>query len=90
MDKTVELGNRIKKLEAIIADLVFSDRYVFQRNLQLLDGRNIQVAKGTGTKIGTEATQKLGFYGATPIIRPVAPTDTATIISTLQALGLTQ
>ncbi len=43
--------------------------YVFSKHLQLLDGRNIVVGKTTGTKIGTEDTQKISFYGATPVIR---------------------
>lgn len=72
-----------------LSDIIFSDRYVFQRKLQLLDGRNIQVGKATGTQIATASDQKLGFYGATPITKPAAPTDAATIITTLQALGLT-
>ena len=45
------------------------DRLIFSRSMQILDGRNIQLAKGTGTKIGTEITQKLGFYNTTPIVQ---------------------
>ena len=43
--------------------------YVFSKHIQVLDGRNIQVGKTTGTKIGTETTQKIGFFGSTPIIK---------------------
>ena len=57
--------------------LIFSDRYVFQRDLQLLDGRNIQLATGTGTKIGTANTQKLGLWGTTPVVQPTAIADVA-------------
>lgn len=46
-----------------------SDRYTLDRLLQLSDGKNIQVGKTTGTIIGTEATQKLGFFGKTPIVQ---------------------
>lgn len=47
----------------------------------LSDGANLAVNATTGTKIGTAATQKLGFWGATPIVRPTgwaAPSGTLT------------
>ena len=65
----VQLEQRLIILEGMLALLVKSDRYVFQRDIQLLDGRNIQLATGTGTKIGTAADQKLGLWGATPVIQ---------------------
>jgi hypothetical protein len=34
------------------------------------DGSNIAVGSTNGTKIGTDTTQKIGFYNATPIERP--------------------
>jgi hypothetical protein len=34
------------------------------------DGANVAVGAGTGTKIGTAVSQKLGFWGATPIVQP--------------------
>jgi len=42
---------------------------VFPKHIQVLDGRNIQVGKTTGTKIGTSSTQKIAFYGITPIVQ---------------------
>ena len=45
----------------------FSDRFIFSKHLQLLDGRNIQAGKSVGMKIGTETGQLLGFYNVTPI-----------------------
>ena len=62
--------NEIKRL--IREELSFflsPDRYVFQKHLQLLDGVNVQIAKGTGTKIGTETSQKIALHNATPVIR---------------------
>ena len=35
------------------------------------EGVDIVLGTTTGSKIGTGATQKLGFYGATPVVRPV-------------------
>jgi hypothetical protein len=44
--------------------------------LTLSDGDNLAFGTTTGTKIGTATTQKLGFYNATPIVRPSAYTQT--------------
>ncbi len=56
-----------------ISGLFATERYTFQKHLQLFDGRDIQVGKGVGTKIGIEGGstgQKLGFFSATPIVEP--------------------
>lgn len=45
--------------------------------LTLNDGSNIAVGTGTGTKIGTAASQKLGFYNATPVVQPVGAAQAA-------------
>lgn len=62
-----------EQIRQIIKDelgvLLGSDRYIFGKKLQLLDGRDMQLGKGTGTKIGTETTQKLGFFNKTPIVQ---------------------
>ena len=90
---------RIARLEALVAQLMRSDRYSFEKLLQVHDGRNIQLGIATGTKIGTATTQKLSFYNATPVVRQASVTDadgtlagatTAinTIIDRLQAYGL--
>ena len=62
-----ELKQRISKLEALLNVFIFSDRYIFQKDIEMQDGRNIQLSTGTGTKIGTATTQKIGFYNTTPI-----------------------
>lgn len=40
------------------------------------DGADFILGTTTGTKIGTATTQKIGFYNATPIVRPSAYTQT--------------
>lgn len=60
-----------KKLIGFGSDDLIS---VFQ-NMNMTDGLTIAVGTTTGTKIGTGSTQKLGFFGLTPIVQP--PTSTA-------------
>lgn len=69
---TPEEKNRLEILESIVGHLVKSDRLIISTLLQLLDGRNIQLGKTTGTKFGTESTQKAAFFGATPVVQASA------------------
>ena len=73
-----------------LESLIKSDRYVLEKNLQIMDGRNVQLGLTTGTKIGTSTSQKLGFLGVTPIIRQgiPAPYTAADIGTALIAFGL--
>ena len=74
------------------------DRFLFQKNIQIFDNRNIQLGRTTGTKIGTAIDQKLGFFGTTPVDKPETIEDATdletviivanTIIDRLQELGL--
>ena len=50
-------------------------------------GKNIALATDTGTKIGTDVAQKLGFWNATAIVQP-AHADQAAVATQTQA-GLT-
>ena len=45
--------------------------------LTLLDGANIVFGTTTGTKIGTAASQKIGFYNTTPIVQPTTGVATS-------------
>src|SRR3990172_10485507 len=62
---TEEQVRRIVKEE--LQSLIKTDRYVFEKLIQIADGRNIQLGLTTGTKIGTATTQKLGFFNQTPV-----------------------
>lgn len=44
-----------------------SDKFVFDKLTQFLDGRNIQTGRANGTSICTATDQKIGFYGQTAI-----------------------
>lgn len=50
-------------------------------NLGLQDGGNIEVGTSTGTQIATATSQKLGFYGVTPVVQPTALTSQLTTIT---------
>jgi hypothetical protein len=81
---------RIKQLiDERLAELLGNDKFVFQKHIQVSDGRNIQTGRATGTQIGTAADQKLGFFGIAPVAQQSAPTTLANVISVLHALGLT-
>lgn len=43
----------------------------------LSDGANVQVGTTTGTQLATATSQKLGFYGATPIVQPSGANEVA-------------
>ena len=78
--------------------LSMTGKTVFEKHIQILDARHIQLGRTTGTKIGTEggATgQKIGFYGTTPVVQPALIGDASgddaavvnAIIDLLQSLG---
>ena len=99
----MDLEQRVKVLEDQLSALFAVGVMTVRDNTQVFDGRNIQVGKKYGTKIGTEATQKLGFFAAAPIVQPgaiSAPSGGTTIdsqarsaitslINALHNLGLT-
>lgn len=53
--------------------------------LTVTDAKNIVVGTTTGTQIGTGTTQKLGFYGTTPVVQAA---NTVTAKAALQTLGI--
>ena len=77
--------------------------HTFEKSMQILNGRDIQVGRSIGTRIGTATDQKIGFFGKAPVAQQgaiSAPSGGATIdsqartaitsiITTLQTLGLT-
>ncbi|MCB0384075.1 MAG: hypothetical protein KDD43_01685 [Bdellovibrionales bacterium] len=49
--------------------------------LTMVDGTNVVLGSTTGTKIGTATSQKLGFFNATPVVQPSAPTAAETTLT---------
>jgi hypothetical protein len=48
--------------------------------LDIVNG-NFRFGTGTGTKIATATTQKIGFWNATPIVQPTTAVAAATVVS---------
>lgn len=63
-----------KIIEEELSNLIRNDRYTFHKLIQILDGRNIQLGKTTGTKFGTAIDQKLAFFNATPVAQQASIT----------------
>jgi hypothetical protein len=53
----------------------FATQIVAGAGVSVSDAKDIAFATGTGTKIGTGTTQKIGFWNATPAIQPAAIAD---------------
>lgn len=80
-ERVTQLENRLNAFDKL-------DRELFNKLIQIYDGRNIQVGKTIGTKIGTETSQKIGFFGHAPVIQQTASANAASILAVLQAYGL--
>lgn len=66
-----------------IAGAAISLRMSLDTNLTLADGLNFILNATTGTKVGTATTQKLGFWNATPIVRPTLSSLTTYSVTNL-------
>lgn len=90
MAQTVLLSDNghLIKPDGTDVDLVFDDLTIddvtvdaltvtsIAADFALADGVDVAVNTTTGSKIGTGATQKLGFFGATPVVQPSTYTQT--------------
>lgn len=68
----VEAGDTLTEAARFDSTLNFT----LKGDLSMTDAKNVVVGTTTGTKIGTATTQKLGFWNATPVVRPAAYTTT--------------
>lgn len=77
MNQEIEqLKREIQDLREIINLFIIPGKYLFQRDLELSDNHNIVFSGKTGSKMGTSATQKLSFYGLTPIVQQSSTGET--------------
>src|SRR3990167_6996782 len=76
-DKEAQFEQRLSQVEGLLNQLIRSDRMTFYKHLQILDGRNIQLGQGTGTKIGVAISDRLGFFAQTPTTQPTSASQAA-------------
>jgi len=70
---------QIKKIiREELSNFIKGDRFIFEKPIQILDNRDIQLGRDNGTKIGTASDQLLGFYGKTPVNQPITISDAST------------
>lgn len=69
MNETEILKKKIEKLEQTVNFFVRPDKYLFQRDIEFFNGKNIRVSKSTGTSFGTSTTDKISVYGKTPVVQ---------------------
>ena len=70
LNKVEILEIRVNDLESELRKILFSDRYLFDRDLEMASGRNFIVSTNGGTKFGTSTSQLMAFYGNTPVNQP--------------------
>lgn len=89
-------------LQEQLAELIGIDKYTFQKDIKIFNSKNIQLGRTNGTKIGA-SDQKLGLWGATPVIQQSKINDPSggitvdtnaraainDILDVLEAIGIT-
>lgn len=53
--------------QTVSGSKTFVDTSIFNGDLQIADGQNIAIGTSSGTKIGTDVSQKIGLYGVPPV-----------------------
>lgn len=95
-----QLQQRVKALEALVANLTFNGEYRFLKNVNF--GPKAKLSLTGDLSLGISSS-KVGFYGATPVARQAAISPASggtvidiqarsvegTIISRLQTIGIT-
>jgi len=85
-----QLRNRVEQLERdnrtlmALISFVKIDKFVIPKDVKMNNGRNFVFSGETGTKFGTDVTQKMSFYGVSPVIQQstiTSPTGGATVDS---------
>jgi hypothetical protein len=71
-ERIQKLEDRVQAQQNIINAFVLSTSYIFNRNIVINDSRSVQLGTDKGTMFGTSTTQKLAFFGATPLSQQTA------------------
>jgi len=64
-----ELERQVSEMKRVVEMMFLRDRFYFPLDVELEDGYAMRFGSKTGGKIGTSTSQKLAFFGATPVSR---------------------
>ena len=82
---TVGLDGANNEIDVDVSDPLTLGTLTITSALSLSEGVNVALGTVTGTKLAATTIQKLGIWGATPIVQPLV---TADLLDSLQAAGL--
>jgi len=82
-----KLGDTPTDVRQLVPKGFLEEFYLALAGGTLAEGAAIELGTITGTKIGTAANQKLGFFGKTPIVQP---TNTAGNVSAGATYGASE
>jgi hypothetical protein len=71
---SVAIAPDVDASEMVLTTVTTNTEQTVSATKTFADGVDIVVGSSVGTKLGTAASQKLGFFGATPVVRPAALT----------------
>lgn len=79
-----EDGSAWREVPLLESAHAYAGLITFSNGLAIADAKDVTIGTTTGTKIG-QATSKIGFFGASPVVVPAANGE---LIGALVALGL--
>ncbi len=88
IDTAAESPASDNAINAGLTDLSSVDASI-KENLAITDGKNIVLGTTTGTKVASAATQKMAFWGVTPVVQPAHANQGALTDSTGGTAGFT-
>ena len=86
---TTGLGVSVNGTLELDWGITTSSIWTFASSVALADAKNIAVGTTTGTQIATATSQKLGFFGTTPVVQQAGATPAATTAVTTAATSTT-
>jgi len=82
-EQIAQLDQRLARIENTFNHLVYSDRFIFQKHLQMFDANDMSFGGSMGTRIGTATNQKIAFWNKTPIIQPASANQAALSLASI-------
>jgi hypothetical protein len=83
INPTLTNATQFRAIEVLLSTVGYQAYFGGTAPLFFQNGTNFEIQLSTGTKFGTSALQKIGFWNATPIVQP----DTSVASATYVAVG---